>query len=298
MKFSGFVSSSPWDTQHAYLPATLDAQRIDRIQSTLSSDLDHLFAMTLVALTDGKGEGKATEVEKARWTANLTECLRTYDMLGLWRDAEDILRKEVVRVFVKKARFCVHCNYSTLIRILEQTIYPGALAAPHSPIVPHTPFPTSETQVLTSLLPRTPYTPWTAFASKHNPFLSNQSVAASNSPYAHLLDDSDDPLANLYNRILRFVERDLGRIMDIADKVSIKTVFTPRGEKVLSVLPTLEPASKAGGQGFEFMANVLWEELGKSIMDELGVSVFSAGRPNEFRKVCASTMLSIGAWEN
>lgn len=36
--------------------------------------------------------------------ADLTECLRTYDMLGLWRDAEDVVRREVVRDFVKKVR--------------------------------------------------------------------------------------------------------------------------------------------------------------------------------------------------
>lgn len=74
-------------------------QRIDRIHSTLSSDLDHLFATTLVALT---GEGKVLEVERAKLNADLTECLRTYDVLGLWRDAEDVLQREVVRSFIKK----------------------------------------------------------------------------------------------------------------------------------------------------------------------------------------------------
>jgi conserved oligomeric Golgi complex subunit 2 len=33
---------------------------------------------------------------------DLMECLRTYDLLGLWRDAEDVLRREVVRRFVRK----------------------------------------------------------------------------------------------------------------------------------------------------------------------------------------------------
>lgn len=45
-----------------------------------------------------------SEGEKAKLTADLTECLRTYDMLGLWRDAEDVVRREVVRDFVKKVR--------------------------------------------------------------------------------------------------------------------------------------------------------------------------------------------------
>lgn len=34
--------------------------------------------------------------------ADLTEYLRTYDVLGLWREAEDVIKREVVRSFVKK----------------------------------------------------------------------------------------------------------------------------------------------------------------------------------------------------
>jgi len=33
---------------------------------------------------------------------DLTECLRTYDILGLWSDAEDVIRRDVIRAFVKK----------------------------------------------------------------------------------------------------------------------------------------------------------------------------------------------------
>jgi conserved oligomeric Golgi complex subunit 2 len=33
---------------------------------------------------------------------DISECLKTYDVLGLWRDAEDVVRREVVRGFVKK----------------------------------------------------------------------------------------------------------------------------------------------------------------------------------------------------
>lgn len=81
---SAFVDASQW--------------RIDRIRSTLSSDLDHLFARTLAALT----RAHVGDAERARLAGDMTECLRTYDSLGLWRDAEDVLRREVVREFVKK----------------------------------------------------------------------------------------------------------------------------------------------------------------------------------------------------
>ena len=73
-------------------------QRISRIQSTLSSDLDHLFSDTTIALSTGK----LPEDDKAKRMADLTECLRTYDALQLWRDAEDVLRRDVLREFVKK----------------------------------------------------------------------------------------------------------------------------------------------------------------------------------------------------
>ena len=42
------------------------------------------------------------ELDKTKSLADVTECLRTYDMLGLWQDAEEVLRTEVVRPFIKK----------------------------------------------------------------------------------------------------------------------------------------------------------------------------------------------------
>ena len=46
--------------------------------------------------------GKLAETDKAKRMADLTECLRTYDALQLWRDAEDVLRRDVLREFVKR----------------------------------------------------------------------------------------------------------------------------------------------------------------------------------------------------
>ncbi|KAG6841893.1 hypothetical protein C0991_005623 [Blastosporella zonata] len=169
--------------------------RIDRIQSTISSDLDHVFATALVALTDGNGEGKVTEVEKSKLLADVTECLKTYDILGLWRDAEDVLRREVVRKFVRKA-------------------------------------------------------------------------------------SSDDPLAKLYSQTLRFVERDLSRIMNIAEMVSMKSLSSSRIEKDLGFT---EPPREHIDDEFQIMANVIWEEFGRALMDELGGIIFASGRPNQFR---------------
>ncbi|KAI0935302.1 hypothetical protein AcV7_003779 [Taiwanofungus camphoratus] len=260
--------------------------RIDRIKSTLSSDLDHLFTTTVIALTSGKEhtkDSKVTDIEKSKWLADVTECLRTYDILGLWRDAEDVLRREVVREFVKK------------------TIHPGALAAPHSPILPHTPFaPGSRSPappLTTSNPPRTPYTPFTAFASKQNPFEFSLQVGAAPAGSAHLLDDRDDPLAALYNILLRFVDRDMKRIMEIAENVCVKS--GTRSTKTAAPLLGVVPATESGDaeRGFEIMSNVVWAEVGRAIMDELGKVVFAAGKPDEFRKHYETTQAFIRSLE-
>ncbi|KAH9083380.1 hypothetical protein EDB83DRAFT_2511639 [Lactarius deliciosus] len=61
---------------------------------------------------------------------------------------------------------------------------------------------------------RTPYEPFTAFASRTNPSML---LAA-----APRLDERDNPLAVLYNGILSFVERDVKRIVDIAECISAR----------------------------------------------------------------------------
>ncbi|KAF8161129.1 COG complex component [Crassisporium funariophilum] len=249
--------------------------RVDRVQSTLSSDLDQLFAQTVILLTDPKGENKGTELERTKWTTDLTECFRTYDILGLWRDAEDVIRQEVVRAFVKK------------------TIYPGALAAPHSPIVPHTPFHTSDPGLMTpaNSNQQIPYTPFTAFVPKQSMYKTSGS--AQDLSQAYLLDDSDDPLARLYNQLLRFVERDITRMMDVAEKVTMKPIPDQR----IPPSPMSEVNREGDSRGFEIMANVIWDEFGRSIMDEIGGVVFAAGRPNDFRKHYETTQAFIRSLE-
>ncbi|EGO25305.1 hypothetical protein SERLADRAFT_348146 [Serpula lacrymans var. lacrymans S7.9] len=182
--------------------------RIDRVQSTLSSDLDHIFASTLVALTD-INETKKSDIERAKLMVDLTECLRIYDTLSLWRDAEEILRKEVVRGFVRK------------------TIYPGALNASHSPIIPHTPLP---------------------------------------APSTHR------------------ASRDLSYIMEIAEKASLNSASRARDKTASIALSGMNNKEQAKDDGFNIIANVIWAEFGKALLDELGSVIFSVGNPDEFRK--------------
>ncbi|THH26420.1 hypothetical protein EUX98_g7769 [Antrodiella citrinella] len=207
-------------------------ERIDRIKSTLSSDLDHLFSTTVIALTEGKVPGRDTklsESDRAKWLSDVTECLRTYDALGQWRDAEEVLRRDVVREFVKKNPFDV------------------------------------------------------GYGSAH----------------AHLLDDSDDPLAGLYNTVLKWVERDLKRVMEVAEKACAKST-TKAGNGLLTfggVKENDKSGEKEKGERFEIMANVVWAEIGRAIMDELGNVVFAAGKPDDFRKHHETTQAFIRSLE-
>ena len=93
----GFVDLLVRETQ----PIHYSQQNIHRIRDTLTSDLDHFFSTTLTALT-GTSDGKTSELERAKLVADLTECLRVYDTLCLWKIAEEIIKRTVVLPYIKK----------------------------------------------------------------------------------------------------------------------------------------------------------------------------------------------------
>lgn len=152
-----------------------------------------------------------------------------------------------------------------------QTIFPGALHALHSPSIPQTPFPIRENAAVPDTA-RTPHVPFTAFASRTTSF--DAALAA-----APRLDEIDNPLAVLYNSILAFIERDLKRIMDVAERIGARIGQDADGGVDDGV----------NAMGFEILANVVWAEIARALMDELGSTLFAAGRPDEFRRVRASS---------
>lgn len=92
-----------------------------------------------------------------------------------------------------------------------------------------------------------------------------------------LLDDQHNPLAEIYNKILRFIERDLKVVMELAEKISERHRQTTSSVKD-TVLSNDTP-------GFEIMANVIWGDMGRAIMEALGSTIFAAGRPDDFHEV-------------
>ncbi|KAF8705949.1 hypothetical protein RHS03_05077, partial [Rhizoctonia solani] len=294
--------------------------RIDRITSTLSRDLDHHLASTLRALTDSSTMPSAASAERARLTSELVECFKIYDALKMWREAEDVIRRELVRPFIKK------------------TIHPASLTAPQSPILPRTPF---AHPAPTSLLPHTPFTPFaplaTAAASSFSPNihpeilipepnLGDTSIPLSDKNGAGVTDEAGgrDALVGLYNKILRFVQRDVMGVVRVAESVSGKSrrggghIFGGMSPGGLGISPGgLPPSSSIGvspiGPGLvgadpaaaatenperiEIIANVVWAELARALMDELGSTVFAVGRPDEFRQNYTTTQHLISALE-
>ncbi|CAE6517893.1 unnamed protein product [Rhizoctonia solani] len=291
--------------------------RIDRITSTLSRDLDHHLASILRALTDSSTVPSAASAERARLTSELVECFKIYDALKMWREAEDVVRRELVRPFIKK------------------TIHPASLAAPQSPILPRTPFTHPPP---TSLLPYTPFTPFaplaTAAASSFSPNvhpeilvpepdLGDTSGSSNDKNDTTSTDEAGggDALVGLYNKILRFVQRDVMGVVRVAESVSSKSrrgghVFggmspgglgiSPGGlppSSIIGVSPVgpgvvgTDPAATENPERIEIIANVVWAELARALMDELGGTVFAVGRPDEFRQNYTTTQHLISALE-
>jgi len=215
---------------------------------------------------------KVTPMERARLTSDLNDCFKTYDLLGAWRQAEEVIRKTIVKPFVRQVRKPFRLIYS--LANLKQTVFSGALAVPHSPIVPRTPFP----QALFS--PTTPATPFTPFP--RNPMSPAGESGPASKFTLTLMEDAEDPLAKLFNKLLRFVERDLALLFEISERVSAKhkrtLLPTLPGEEVDAVV---EPDENR----FEILANVVFDEVGRSLADELGSTLFAAGRPDSFRNV-------------
>jgi hypothetical protein len=83
-----------------------------------------------------------------------------------------------------------------------------------------------------------------------------------------------EPLADLYNRILRFISQDCGVLLDVAERTLGSTAVVPG---------LLEEKRKK--VGYEVLTNVVWEEVVMRLMAELGHVIFAAGRPSTFHRV-------------
>ncbi|KAG8838438.1 hypothetical protein FRC18_004718 [Serendipita sp. 400] len=250
--------------------------RIDRIRETFSRDLDQFFGSTLQSFLNSS---ENSTHERAYLFGELSECFKTYDVLDMHREAEEIIRLQIMQPFVRRV------------------IFSGALNVPHSPVIPRTPFVTSKN---THSAPQTPFTPFTAYPQKRVTSQSYFFLSEQDSRLP-LLDDSNDQLATLYNNILQFVERNCVDIMKIATQVARK--YGKKPQNVQGSTPPLVPLAveqldlTEKVATFDIMGNVVWGEIGRALMEELGTLIFAAGKPTDFKTHYATTRAFLAGLE-
>ncbi|EJU04373.1 COG complex component [Dacryopinax primogenitus] len=230
--------------------------RIDRIKTTLSRDLDNLFTTLLTSSASqqtNEGFFASNTTDRGRRMPELNEVLRTYDALGEWRQAEEVLRREVVRPFIRS------------------TLHSTALTAPLSPLLPRTPF-------LLKSFKRTSITEALISPPLITPGTGTPGLMGAFNPQAPLLLTEDTPLAAVYNQLLRFADRELAGLIDASERIS----NAHKGRRNPNETPVENGKPEESDNRFEFLANVFWAETAGALMDEMGGQLFAAGRPDEF----------------
>ncbi|KAF8313136.1 hypothetical protein DL93DRAFT_2168071 [Clavulina sp. PMI_390] len=238
--------------------------RIDRIKTTLARDLDVVFSAALLSLSNSASNEAQPTAARARAINELSECLLIYSTLERWEAAEEVIRHDIVLPFVKK------------------TIHPGALSAPLSPVIPRTPLLDIPATASNILSPTTPFTP----------HISATASASVNQTPISLIQGSggtEDPLVGFLNVILRFVDRDCRLVIDLAERAnSVRSYKRYKGRIANGAVGVITVPEEEDGDdardSFDIMGGVVWAEIGRALMEELGTVLFAAGRPDEFQK--------------
>lgn len=239
-------------------------QRIARITSTLHLDLSQL--LTSVLTSASTTNPKATR-------ESLTALLRTYASLGMHSTAEDIIRRTVVRPYILK------------------TIHRDVLTSVQSPIIPYTPlepaptpfgaFPLGESSSLAPAInvidkDDRGIPPFYALEPIRLPKADDSQWVAGTAPG----EPEANPLAELYNKLLAFIARDCGVLLDIAER----TLAAPP-PTTLAVALAAAAEEKKKRAGYDILNDVVWDEIANRLMSELGHTIYAAGRPSVFHQV-------------
>lgn len=251
---------------------------------------------------------------------DLTTTLRTFLSLGMVREAEEIVRKELVRPFVGRT-----VTRDALAAAAGQSRQGSAPTSPLSPVAR----PTSGAD---STQPTAPEPgPEINDSTVPSPYRLDLLPAPASSPPKDGTNLA--PLVEVYNRILAFVANECGTLLDVAERVlevrgqrarSLIGAVTAEGNgrngglggvgkrKRLAMGPKgaggVDGAEEAGSladepeshegespstaqsgreevPGFQMLNRVVVDEVLKAVMNELGGVVFAAGRPTVFHQV-------------
>lgn len=73
--------------------------------------------------------------------------------------------------------------------------------------------------------------------------------------------------------------------MEIADRVGVKRSHVDHSMQPEANVLKMSNDDAPGEHGFNILANVVWAEMSRAILDDLGSIVFAVGKPEDFRKV-------------
>ncbi|EGF99797.1 uncharacterized protein MELLADRAFT_68338 [Melampsora larici-populina 98AG31] len=223
--------------------------RIDQITQVLHRQLDSLLGNILIS-------PKSDLNKKDR----LMECLRAYETLGAVKEAEELIKQELVLPGLRKL---IHQN----------SLNSGS----RSPVLPRSP---ESTRFPNCHRPSSP--------SSSKQFLPSLSFT----PLPLPEDPELVPLPLMYNKILAFITRDLHLVIDIADRQisGIKHSNHPNTEE-----KTLNPKSKS----YEVLINSIISPILQSISNTLGPqNLFASGNPMNFHRNYSTTTLFLNQLES
>ncbi|KAG0143983.1 hypothetical protein CROQUDRAFT_724244 [Cronartium quercuum f. sp. fusiforme G11] len=230
-------------------------QRISHITQNLHRELASLLKSTLLA---PKSDPRKKEC--------LMECLRAYESLGATREAEEVIKNELVLPGLTKLihRNCL--NSGAMSPVLPES--PETIKFPQSALPPSSP--SSSTSVVTSFIP----------------------IPLPNDP--ELV-----PLPLMYNKILAFIARELSVALEVADRQLAGSKAPQQNPLLDSNDDNKDPtAGPRTNPTYNLLLNAVISPILQSITNTLSPSgLFASGNPSVFHRNYTTTTLFLSQLE-
>lgn len=270
----------------------------------------------------GSGSGLSRDAQRENENERRKEqrdwldlALATYVALGRAKEAEEVVRSEMVKAWCEKVGNCLLAVMREPWALQNGRSLPKRALrtdkAPAAHILQTIHSSTLNPMMHSPVTPRTPANAWgpsvqSSPASKER---GDETKPDMNLPTHGHDTERLEPLQELYHRILLFASHDIAQVCAAAETAS-KTALPG---SALSSSPSHSPSNSRAalpssitgttgtqdvkdvvprGHGIDgvqapcdIFVNVLWDEVGRKLMDELGGTIFFVGRTEVFHKV-------------
>ncbi|SGY62387.1 BQ5605_C007g04684 [Microbotryum silenes-dioicae] len=256
--------------------------RVTRITTTLKSDLSHLLTSVLVAASPSATNAPSPSITREE----LTSLLKIYASLDAIAEAEETIRKIVVRPWVTRI---IHRNVLTSV---QSPVLPSVSTSLEN--VTGSRGGSNQSAPAVQLIPSDDQRAILA-AYFYEPIRFPSGGTSSETTDVA----SADSLLTLYNRILATISTECGLILDVAERtIAAPTPMPLAGGGLMIKTSSTDDGlnDRSTGRRFQYdiLSNVIWEEVGNRLISELGNVIFAAGRPSVFHQnyVLTSTFIS------